>query len=447
MDGGFLSYFSDPVLRAPMIGSILLSFSSSLVGVLLFLRKESLMGEALSHAAYPGLILGVALCGVYLGDEADLPYVNAFLMTGAFVSAMLGLKLIRYLQDFAKVKQDAALCFTLSFFFGVGILFASRLQFSYSTLYKQVQVYLYGQSATMTDFHIVLFGLLAIGSCLVIYLLRKEFELFLFDPLFASSMGLKTALMETLILFLVGVSIVTGMRAVGVLMMAAMLIAPAAAARQCTVSFSKMCFFSAFFGVLSALLGTYFSNEISILLKTLYPEARLTLPTGPLIVIIAACFCLAALLFAPKRGAVMRLVRLFLFRRACLKENILKALWRQGEDREVAIDEIFGLFNVPPHTLKRQLNGLCREGFVIKIHPQGYKLTVDGVQKARKIVRLHRLWELYLADYVGVGKEKVHASAEEMEHIITPELEKELDALLKSPRYDPHSQPIPEGDS
>lgn len=143
----------------------------------------------------------------------------------------------------------------------------------------------------------------------------------------------------------------------------------------------------------------------------------------------------------------MRLFRLYRFRRACLKENILKALWRQGEGREVTVEEIFGLFNVTWFTLKSDLTQLCREGWVEKIHPEGYKLTPDGLQKARKIVRLHRLWELYLADYVGVGKERVHASAEEMEHIITPELEQKLDALLKSPKFDPHAQPIPEGES
>lgn len=446
MEGGIFSYFTDSVLRAPMIGSILLCFSSSLVGVLLFLRKESLMGEALSHAAYPGLIIGVAICGIYLGDEADLPFVNAFLMAGAFVSAMLGLKLIRYLQDYVRVKQDAALCFVLSFFFGVGILMASRLQFSYSTLYKQVQVYLYGQSATMTDFHILIFGLLAVAVSTAIYLFRKDLELFLFDPQFAASLGMKTKAIDLLILMLVGVSIVTGMRAVGVIMMAAMLIAPAAAARQCTDSFGKMCFFSVLFGTLSALFGTYYSNEISLWLKSIYPESRLTLPTGPLIVIIAAVFCLIALLFAPKRGALMRLIRLYRFRRVCLKENILKAFWRQGEGREISIDDIVGLFNVTPATLQRQLNRLCHEGWLQKVHPHTYQLTTDGAQRARKIVRLHRLWELYLADYVGVGREKVHASAEEMEHIITPELEKELDALLKRPKFDPHSQPIPEAE-
>jgi manganese/zinc/iron transport system permease protein len=446
MEGGLFSYFTDPVLRAPMIGSILLCFSSSLVGVLLFLRKESLMGEALSHAAYPGLIVGVAICGIYLGDEADLPYVNAFLMVGAFFSAMLGLQLIRYLTQAIRVKQDAALCFVLSFFFGVGILLASRLQFSYSTLYKQVQVYLYGQSATMTDFHILIFGLLAVMISFAIYLFRKDLELFLFDPEFATAVGMRTKAIEWMILVLVGVSIVAGMRAVGVIMMAAMLIAPAAAARQCTDSFGKMCLFSVLFGTVSALFGTYYSNEISLWLKSVYPEARLTLPTGPLIVIISAVICLAALLFAPKRGALMRLIRLYQFRRACLKENILKAFWRQGEDREISLDEIVGLFNVSPFTLKRQLNRLCHEGWLFKIHPQGYQLTKDGAAKARKIVRLHRLWELYLADYVGVGKEKVHASAEEMEHIITPELERELDALLQKPRFDPHAQPIPEAE-
>jgi manganese/zinc/iron transport system permease protein len=89
------------------------------------------------------------------------------------------------------------------------------------------------------------------------------------------------------------------------------------------------------------------------------------------------------------------------------------------------------------------LTRLARNGWVEKAKSGCYRLTIDGIHRAAYIIRLHRLWEVYLADYLGIGAERVHRSAEEMEHIITPEIETELTRLLKDPKIDPHHQPIP----
>lgn len=442
----FFEYFTDPVLRAPMIGSILMSVAAALIGVLVFLKKESLMGEALSHAAYPGLVIGVFFSGMLFGDQSENIYSSIFLMGGALISSILGLRLIHYLESQVKVKQDAALCFVLSFFFGVGILVASRLQFSFSTLYKQVEIYFYGQSATMTDIHVWIFLILALFISGAFVLLKKEFELLVFDPDFAKTQGLPIAFLQSVLLFLLSVSIVVGVRSVGVILMSAMLIAPAASARQFSNKFSTICLLSILFGVISAGLGTILSNESSLYLKKHFADSRLTLPTGPLIVLIASFICLLSLLFSPKRGAMFRLFRIFKFREICLEENLLKAFYRHGEELPLSSDDLYGLFQVYHFRILLKLKKLVREGW-IQEQPSGkYLLTQDGIHRARKIVRLHRLWELYLVEYVGVGAEKVHSSAEEMEHVLTPELEKELDALLKQPKYDPHHKPIPSGE-
>jgi manganese/zinc/iron transport system permease protein len=225
-----------------------------------------------------------------------------------------------------------------------------------------------------------------------------------------------------------------------------MLIAPAASARQFSNKFSTICLLSILFGVISAGLGTILSNESSLYLKKHFADSRLTLPTGPLIVLIASFICLLSLLFSPKRGAMFRLFRIFKFREICLEENLLKAFYRHGEELPLSSDDLYGLFQVYHFRILLKLKKLVREGW-IQEQPSGkYLLTQDGIHRARKIVRLHRLWELYLVEYVGVGAEKVHSSAEEMEHVLTPELEKELDALLKQPKYDPHHKPIPSGE-
>jgi manganese/zinc/iron transport system permease protein len=441
------AYFTDPVLRAPMIGSILMSVAAALIGVLVFLKKESLLGEALSHASYPGLVMGVLLSGFLYGDVGENVFSALFLMGGALISSILGLKLIHFLETKAQVKQDAALCFVLSFFFGVGILAASRVQFSYSTLYKQVEVYFYGQSATMTDIHVWIFLTLALFVSGAFLLFKKEFELLVFDPEFAKSQGLPIAFLQAILLFLTALSIVIGIRSVGVILMSAMLIAPAASARQFSNSFSSICVLSVVFGILSAGLGTILSNESSIYLKAHFSDVRLTLPTGPLIVLIASFLCLLSLLFSPKRGAIFRLIRMWQFREVCLEENLLKAFYRHGEKLSMASEDLYGLFQTYRWRIHSKLRKLQKEGWLETTAEGHYLLTQDGVHKAAKIVRLHRLWELYLVEYVGVGKEKVHSSAEEMEHVLTNELERELDGLLKQPKYDPHHKPIPRGEA
>lgn len=428
-------YFTDPVLRAPMIGSILMCLSAALVGVLVFLKKQSLIGEALSHAAYPGVVLGVIIIGLIFGDATANPFSGFAMLGGALITAIMGVKLIDFLEKEVRVNADAALCFTLSFFFGIGITLASHIQFSFSNLYRQVQIYFYGQAATMTDIHIVIYGALVLFVLICLFFFRKEFKTWIFDPEYTKIIGINTKLLSAVFLLLVSLSIVIGIRSVGVVLMSAMLIAPAAAARQCTSNLKKMFLISGLFGVLSACFGTYLANEIGI-------YANINLPTGPMIVLTASIFCILALFFAPEKGLFIRMFRILQFRSNCLNENLLKTLWREGKHKPSAYASLKKHLFVPSLHLKWALYRLKRQGFITKSNGS-FSLTKDGILKAEKIIRLHRLWELYLSDYVGIGALRVHSSAEEMEHILTPELEKELTKLLHDPKKDPHEQPIP----
>lgn len=430
-----LVYFTDPVLRAPMIGSILMCFSAALVGVLVFLKKQSLIGEALSHAAYPGVVLGAVSIGLIFGDSTSNPFSGFAMLLGAFLTSILGVQLISFLEKKMRVSPDAALCFTLSFFFGIGITLASHIQFSFSNLYRQVQVYFYGQAATMTDIHIVIYASLVLLVGISLYFFRKEFKAWVFDPVYSEIVGINAQLMQGIFLFLVSLSIVIGIRSVGVVLMSAMLIAPAAAARQCTSNLKGLFILAAIFGMSSAALGTYLANELSI-------SQSISLPTGPMIVLIASAFCILALFLAPEKGLLVRCFRILKFRSVTLNENLLKAIWRHGKEVPTSFDFLKRHLYVYSLHLQWALFRLRKQGWIEKQNG-AYRLTEDGMIRAEKIVRLHRLWELYLADYVGIGKLRVHSSAEEMEHILTPALEAELSKMLHNPTKDPHEQPIP----
>lgn len=437
------SFFTDSILRAPTIGCMLMCLGASLMGVVVFLRKQSLIGEALSHAAYPGVILGVMISGALSIHESEELKLSLMTLTGAFLTALLGLWAIHALEKKMRVASDAALCFILSTFFGVGITIASEVQFTYSSLYKQVIAYLYGQAATMTDINILIYGLLALSILVVIAVLYKELQVLTFDRNYAKSLGIKVHSIDTLLFILVALAVIIGIRSVGVVLMSAMLIAPAVAARQFSNRLSVIFPLAACFGMASGFFGNYFSVQLTESLGKSYPSARIILPTGPMIVIVASIICIYALLFASERGLLVRLWRATRFRYTCLCENILKTMWRQGPYELLSLEQIAKYQTISTFYLRFLLWRMARNRWIVKEKNQLYHLTADGRFRAQKIVRLHRLWEVYLVNYIGLGVERVHCNAEEIEHILTPQLENQLTLLLENPQQDPHHQPIP----
>lgn len=431
-----IDFFTDPVLRAPTLGCMLMCLGAALVGVIVLLRKQSLIGEALSHASYPGVILGILVAGLSgLGTHQEL-WIALLVMGGSLATALLGLWFIHLLERKWRVRSDSALCFILAAFFGMGLTLASDVQFSYTSLYRQAIIYLYGQAATMTDLHIIIYGGLALTIVVLVALFHKELQAITFDRDYARTLGIAVTSLDILLFILIALSIVVGIRSVGVVLISAMLIAPAAAARQYTHKFSTMLTIAAIFGLLSGFLGNYLSVVLSRW------ESRLVLPTGPVIVLVASAFCVLSLLFAPERGRLWRMIRASKFRSQVLRENVLKAMWRFGEG-EVPLHYLRSCQTISSWGFRKLIKQLAASGWVEKIDSERVKLTAEGRLWASRVVRLHRLWEVYLVDYLGIGAERVHYSAEEMEHILTPELEKDLTLLLNNPQRDPHQQFIP----
>lgn len=431
----FFDFFTDPVLRGPTWGTLLMCIASSLMGVILFFKKRVLIGETLSHATYPGVVAGVSFFAFFFPSYEEWTFIAV--LSGAFFSSLLGLKAIEWLEKKRKVRSDTALCFVLAFFFGVGTVGASAMQLAIPVWYKQVQMLLFGQAATMNDFHIALYAGLSFSVVLFIALVFLPLQAALFDRDFAKSTGIPVVFLEKIVFWLLLFSLILGIRSVGVVLMSGMVIAPVIAARQFTDRLWIVFLLAGCFGALSGLLGNILSVIISL-------EQKITLPTGPSIILVGASFALLSLLFAPKRGWLFRLIRVASFRFRCLQENILKALWKKGP---LSFFELRASHAISPFSLRLCLWRLAQEGWMEQKRGR-CSLTKDGIQKAAAVVRLHRLWELYLAQALGFQGEKIHHNAEEMEHILTPDLERRLTVFLSDPKEDPHSQPIPqkEGD-
>jgi len=403
----------DPLLRGPTWGTILVCGALAAVGVLAYVRRTTQVGELISHAAYPGVVVGLLLTGSPAGAIA-----------GAALSALIALGCMGRLTR-RGLSPDNALALVLALFFGAGLLLASRAQFLDPRLFRQVQTYLYGQAPSMTDQHILLYAALALTVLLAIAICFKELQLWSFDPTQARLNGLGSRPLELMFIGLLTLSVLASLKAVGIVLATAMLVAPAVAARQFNNRLDRMLLWGALIGMVSGWLGLYCS---------LYG-----LPAGPMVALISVAIALASLLVAPRNGLLVRLGRMARFRRQCIDENILKAIWRAG-DGMTTLAQLHNCVGGRLLSLRWALLRLRRHGWLTA----RIGLTLDGAQRAAVIVRRHRLWEAYLVTSLGVGIERVHPSAEEMEHILTPEVEAQLVQLLRDPRHDPHNQPIPQ---
>jgi len=401
--------------------------TSSLLGVLVFVKRRSLLSEALSHAAYPGVAISVLLTSMFFAYSEEL--IALSVLVGASLSSLIGLYLIEKMKSW-KVADDAAMTFVLSAFLGVGILLVSYLQQTKALWYQQIQLFLYGQIATMREGHVVIYLALALITLTFVTFFYHLLLSSSFDTTFSRSVGLPIRRLNFISFSLLVLSIVIGIRSVGVVLMSGMLIAPALAAKAWTASLSKMLLLAALFGLISAYFGALLSDGLPM-----------NLPAGPLIVLVAGTIALISLILSPSNGALFRIARILKFRTDILRENILKLAWK-NEGRTTTA-KIRTLFPTSSLLLKLFLLKMAREGYIEK-RGRAIVLTKDGERRAARVVRLHRLWEVYLFDVMGSSEERVHTSACEMEHIITPELEEELSSLLGHPKVDPHKQPIPQ---
>ncbi|MCH9632848.1 MAG: Manganese transport system membrane protein MntC [Chlamydiae bacterium] len=427
------SFFTDPILRAPTLGCMLMCLTCAIVGVIVFIRKESLLGETLAHATYPGIMAGALLVA--------LTSLRSFLiwgLLGAATTCILSLLLLNFVKKQLNLKKDSALCFTLTLFFGVGLTFSSYLQTFNSGAYKQARVFLFGQAATITDNYIYIYAAFTLIVVLCVFFFYRQIQIANLDSIFAQAVGVNSKFILILCYSLLIASIAIGIRSIGLFLLSGMLIGPAIAARQWTNRLSRMFILAGVIGLFCGYTGIFISVQVAQ--NSSYAHS---LATGPTILLVSAAISLFSLIFAPKRGWAIRYLRIVKFKKKCNEENILKSLWHleKKSSKGAKPRAVFAFQSLSRIHFIILLAYLDFKGNLLKINGNLH-LSAKGKRRAEHIVRMHRLWELYLV-HIGVGIDKVHHNAEDMEHIITPQIEEELLKLMKNPTKDPHNQPIP----
>lgn len=418
--------FADPSVRYVALGSILLTASSAIVGSFTFLNKKSLLGDAIAHAVLPGICLGFLLSGT------KNPLI---LIGGSFVTGWLALVLVEFITARSRIKEDTAIGLILSVFFGIGIFLMTIIQKSGNAAQSGLNNFLFGKAASLVGQDLIVFSLVAIILVVAVLLLFKEFTLVAFDKAFAKVMGLPVRAIELTLTSLIVLAVVIGIQAVGVVLMAAILITPAAAARFWTDRIAVMFILASLFGGLSGLTGAYISFVAP------------TMPTGPWIVIVISIIAFISFFFAPQRGVISRMMRQSRIRKTINNENVLKAIYQLGEENhDFTIkrlpDEIIRRRNFQRENLMKVLHRLERQGY-LEHSKHLWGLTEEGKVRAQRVVKIHRLWELYLTTYLRIAPDHVHDDADTIEHLLTPELEERLEKLLDYPEVDPHEQRIP----
>lgn len=278
-----IELFNENTFWVIAVGTSLLGAASGVLGSFAVLKKQSLLGDAISHAALPGIVLAF----LFSGDKS-----TSYLLIGAIVCGILGVYFINDIIKNSKLKTDTALGIILSVFFGVGMMLLTYVQKLPNSNQAGLERYLFGQAATLLSKDIYIMLSFLIPALLIVAILWKEFKLILFDIEYAKTLGIPTEKLNIVMMLLVVIIIVMGLQTVGVVLMSSLLLAPAAAARQWTNSLSRMLLIAAIFGAFSGFSGSLIS------------ATQNNLPTGPVIVLIISTIVIISMLFAPKRGII-----------------------------------------------------------------------------------------------------------------------------------------------
>lgn len=407
-----------------IMAAVLLGAGCGLLGCFVVLRRVALMGDAVSHAVLPGVVAGL----IYSPERNP-----GFIFLCAAAAGLLGAGLVRAMMASTRLKSDTALGIVLASFFAVGIMWQTRNQ--QDTV--GVMNFLFGNVGVIDASDLKMMLMTTAVIVLTVFFLRRPFLVMSFDEGFSRGLGYPVKIINGVFYFLLTFSVVVALQAVGVVLVSAMLITPAAAAYLLTDRFGRMLALSVIFGVVSGVAGGLVSAGVN------------GLPTGPVITLCATLVFVVVYLIAPQHGVLVKIASTASRRMRVRRENMLKAIYQIHEGEGFAHEEVSLLMlarkrGQTEEAVRKESKVLARRGLVgmaddgVSIH-----LSRSGWKRAMEIVRNHRLWELYLTNEADYAEDHVHEDAEKIEHLLGPGIVRQLEQELDFPQLDPHGRPIP----
>jgi manganese/zinc/iron transport system permease protein len=371
MEWGTLLYdlFFDYTLRTVALGAAAIGLVSGALGAFAVLRKQSLLGDAMSHAALPGVVLAFLLTR----NKASL-----ILIIGAIIAGWLATLVMMSIIKNTRLKQDTVLGLVLSVFFGFGMMLLTYTQRLPDARQSGLNTFLFGQAATILQRDVITIAVIGGLALAVLFLFWKEFKLLTFDVDFAATLGFPVRLLDVMLTTLLVIAIVVGLQAVGVVLMSALVVAPAAAARQWTDRLSLMVLLAALFGAASGVGGAVIS------------ATGAGLSTGPVVVLCVSTIVLVSLFLAPNRGILWRYFRQQRNRRRLRLETVLSNLYRLAAQHDSLAHghplATLRAMNFGQGGVERSLQELAARGWVQRQTDDTWALTSAGLIKARQLL-------------------------------------------------------------
>ncbi|NOK61717.1 MAG: zinc ABC transporter permease [Chloroflexi bacterium AL-W] len=360
--------FTDYTLRTVALGTAVLGIVSGVLGCYAVLRRQALLGDAMSHAALPGIVFAFLITGVR---------EQLILLIGAALAGWFAAFIVISVVRMTRLKEDSALGIVLSVFFGFGMVLLSFAQKQPDAAQAGLSTFLFGQAASLVVRDVITMATIGAVALLLVGMFWKEFKLLSFDPEFGASQGFPIRLLDITMTSLIVVAIVIGLQTVGVILMSAMLVAPAAAARQWTDRLSLMVLLAAVFGATAGVAGALISTT-----------AR-GLSTGPTIVLSISVIVLISMLFAPNRGLVWNWARHQRNRRRLRLDAVLQDLYALAQQHDHAdhahTTEVLRVMNERRGGVRRTLNELVARGLVQQMGHETWILTAAGLHQVRQL--------------------------------------------------------------
>ena len=366
--------YYDYTLTVVAFGGAMLGLVSGVLGTFAVLRQQSLIGDALSHAALPGVAIAFLLAGRDLG----------ILLVGAGIASWVAINLIGAITQTTRIKQDTAMGMILAAFFAFGIAFLSYIQGRPDASQAGLDKFIFGQAAAIVQQDVILILVVGFISFAVLALFWKEFKLITFDPEFANANGFLVRRLDILLSTLIVVAIVLGLQLAGVILMVGLLIAPAVAARQWTNHLGQMVVLAGIFGIFAGASGAIIS------------AVDVGIPTGPLIIVMASVVVFVSIFFAPGRGLLWVAIRRRGDQRRFAAQNVLRDIYHHGlqhQDPTYPAPESL-LVNLRGTAAKIGLQALKTHG-VITQQNGGWSLTTTGLKRVENDIHNQQLWEVY----------------------------------------------------
>jgi len=406
-----------------------------LPGTYLILNRSSMLGDAISHAVFPGVVVAF-----FLVENRD----PLSMFVGAFISGILAAVCAELISRISHVKEDSALGVVFTTFFSVGVLLVSSagryIDIDPSCVLYGSPEYLPFEQVSLLGYLVpqsfISVGLIALFNFTLFILLKKELIASSFDPDFASLTGLKPKLLRILVMISVAATCVATFEAIGAILVVALLIIPSATALILSARINTVVLIAFALGIIAAAGG--YAGAVS-----------LDTTVSGMIGVVAFAFFLMALVASPRNSILSNTFHSVVLRCHIYRDDILGMLFRW---HEVVSDTVKS--PLTRNNLCTALGGgalvqltvskLIRRGAIRVSNDNSVRLTEAGLVEGRAVIRSHRLWEGYLARHLGLPLDHLHDPSERAEHYIGRALAREIEAEIGT-ESDPHGKEIPKG--